>query len=379
MLMFIGSTTANAQQVVYKPLLEKLTILQKRIVPDKRVAILEFEIKDTLKPVVVISGRTNVPEGKQQIVELLNKHKIAFVDSIRLLPEPILGDKLWALAALSVSNLRAKPDDASELLSQTPMGTPLKVLDRTEKWFLVQTPEYYIGWMDAAGLQTLTTTDLDNWKKSNRWLYNRMTGYARKNPDKTSEIVTDLVLDNLFEVISETRTFLNIKLPDGRIGFVEKKACIPFGQWCDQQPDIKALLNIARQMMGSPYLWGGASSKAADCSGFAKLAYYSQGIILARDASQQARYGEAIDFNNMANLQPGDLLFFGKSAERITHVGMYIANGDFIHASGRVHISSIDPHDPKYNPERHLVSARRIISAVNTPGIELAKNHPWYK
>jgi cell wall-associated NlpC family hydrolase len=131
-------------------------------------------------------------------------------------------------------------------------------------------------------------------------------------------------------------------------------------------------------MMGSPYLWGGASGKAVDCSGFVKLVYYAQGIILARDASQQARYGEPIDFNNMNNLQPGDLLFFGSSAQRISHVGIYLGEGNFIHSSGRVHISSIDPGDPKYVVDRKTQVACRILNSLNTEGIVRVKDHPWY-
>ena len=61
-----------------------------------------------------------------------------------------------------------------------------------------------------------------------------------------------------------------------------------------------------------------------------KMAWYTQGVILARDASQQARYGKHIDFNSISNLEKGDLLFFGRSAQHIIHVGMYLGNGLYI-------------------------------------------------
>jgi cell wall-associated NlpC family hydrolase len=109
-----------------------------------------------------------------------------------------------------------------------------------------------------------------------------------------------------------------------------------------------------------------------------KLVYYTQGIILARDASQQARSGDSIDFSNPNNLKPGDLLFFGVSAQRITHVGIYIDKGDFIHSSGRIQIGSINPHDLKYNPFRVNVAACRILNSLNTKGITKVKEHPWY-
>jgi hypothetical protein len=282
------------------------------------------------------------------------------------------------LATLSVSNIRALPDDASELVSQSLMGTPLKVLEANHKWYRVQTPEHYIGWMDTAGLQRITQSELDRWKGSNRYLFNNMSGYATDAPGKKGNIVADLVLDDLFEVEDELKGFLKIKIPDGRTAYVRKKDCISWKEWSNRQADVKSILSVTRKMIGTPYIWGGTSVKAADCSGFVKLAYYSQGIILARDASQQARYGESVDFSDMNNLQPGDLLFFGSSTQHISHVGIYLGNGNFIHSSGMVHVSSIVPGDPKYNIYRKNVAARRILNSLNSEGIIRVKDHPWY-
>lgn len=352
--------------------------MQTQLVPDKRLAILEIEIKDTLKSTVVVIGETDLPDAKQQIIRFLNDKKISFIDSIRLLPDSSLGEKTWALATLSVSNLRSKPDDASELVSQTMMGTPMKVLDYKNKWYRVQTPELYIGWMDAAGLQTFSAKEMEDWKNLKRWLFNRITGIVYDSPGKKGMVVSDVVLGDLFEVESEKKRFLKIRIPDGRTGYVRKAECISFEDWSNSEPDVQSIFSVARQMMGFSYLWGGTSSKGVDCSGFVKLAFYARGIILARDASQQARHGEPVDFTNRNNLQPGDLIFFGRSAQRITHVGIYIGNGDFIHSSGRVHISSIDPSDPKYAPDRNNVAARRILNSLNTEGIVRVKDHEWY-
>ncbi|MFA6404168.1 MAG: NlpC/P60 family protein [Salinivirgaceae bacterium] len=367
-----------AQIASYKTLSEELQVLQKQWVPDKRVAILTVELKDTLHVPIVLSGETNLPEAKKQIIQFLTDKKVTFIDSLRLLPDAVLGEKTWGLTTLSVSNLRCQPSDASELASQVVMGTPLKILESINKWYRVQTPEHYIGWMDTSGLKPYTAKELDSWKKSDRFVFNGITDIVYDRPRKKGEVVTDLVLGDLFEVVSKKKGFLQLKTPDGRTGYVRKRDCISFNDWTQSQPNIPSILSVARQMMGSPYLWGGTSTKATDCSGFVKMVYYSQGIILARDASQQARYGESIDFNNRTNLQPGDLLFFGTSVKRISHVGIYLGKGNFIHSSGRVHISSIDPNDPKYNAYRNHVAACRILNSLNTEGIVRVKDHPWY-
>ena len=362
----------------YETLSQELQSLQKKLVPDKRVAILEIELKDTPQHNIIVSGVTDLPEAKAQIIQFLTDNKVSFIDSLRVLPDSSMGDKIWALAILSVSNIRALPDDVSELVSQALMGTPLRVLDHNNKWYRIQTPEKYIGWMDGSGLQLFTANEMEYWRKADRYLYNHLSGYAYDAPTLRGNIITDLVLGDLFEVESAVNRFLKIKIPDGRRGYVRKSDCISFHDWSCSEPNVKSLLPVAMQMMGTPYLWGGASGKAVDCSGFVKLVYYAQGIILARDASQQARYGESIDFNNINNLQPGDLLFFGSSAQRISHVGIYLGEGNFIHSSGRVHISSIDPSDPKYVVDRKNQAACRIMNSLNTEGIVRVKNHPWY-
>jgi SH3-like domain-containing protein len=371
-------TNTIAQTVSYKTISQELESLQKKWVPDKRVAILNFELKDTLQPTIILWGETDLPDAKAQIIQLLLHKKISFIDSLRLLPDEALGDKIWALATLSVSNLRSHPKDASELVSQVLMGTPIKILDSVKKWYRIQTPEGYIGWMDTSGLKPISAVELEHWTKSKRFLFNDISGFAYNSPHKKGEVVSDLVLGNLFEVTSKRKGYLEIKTPDGRIAYVRKKNCISFDEWTTSQPNIKSIMSVAHQMMGSPYLWGGTSTKATDCSGFVKLVYYSQGIILARDASQQARYGESIDFNNSNNLKPGDLLFFGVSAQRITHVGIYIDKGNFIHSSGRIQIGSLDPNNPKYNAYRVNVAACRILNSLNTEGITKVKEHPWY-
>ena len=145
-----------------------------------------------------------------------------------------------------------------------------------------------------------------------------------------------------------------------------------YDAWLDNlNPTESNVEKIAKTMQGFPYLWGGTSAKGMDCSGFTKMVYLMNGFIIPRDASQQIHAGKKVDVNlNFSDLQKGDLLFFGKKAtlnkqQRVTHVGIWLGNNkqEFIHASGNVHISSMDANHPlydEYNKNRYLGSRRYL-------------------
>jgi SH3-like domain-containing protein len=369
----------KAQTNSYQKMMAEIQLIQKELVPDKRVGIFDIQM-DSLQTPLAISGKTNLPEAILRIAELFDAKGLAFTNSIQLLPAKELGEKTWALVTLSVAGMRAKPDHAAELLTQAIMGTPLKVYEQEDGWYRVQSPDGYLGWMEGNGLENLHEKELNHWKSSKRLVFTNLQGNAFEIPDLQSLPMTDLLLGNIFEMIEENNGFYKIKLPDGRMGFVSSSDCMIWESWINQKPNAKKAILVARFLLGVPYLWGGTSTKGMDCSGMTKTAWFSQGVILARDASQQVRYGDHPDFKNIAALQSGDLLFFGRNAQRVTHVGLYMGKGEYIHASGRVRINSIDPDDERYNltESRSLVGSSRILSALNTEGITLVKDHSWY-
>ena len=119
------------------------------------------------------------------------------------------------------------------------------------------------------------------------------------------------------------------------------------------------IIAYAKQFLGRPYVWGGNGPNSFDCSGFTKYVYSHFGYNLNRTASAQLKNGVSV---SRSELQAGDLVFFynGKVSTPVSHVGIYIGNGDFIHASSNsytVEISSLyaKNYDAKY------VYARRII------------------
>ena len=119
------------------------------------------------------------------------------------------------------------------------------------------------------------------------------------------------------------------------------------------------IVATAKEYLGTPYVWGGTSPKGFDCSGFVYYVYQQYGYQLQRRASlQYANNGVSV---SKSQLQPGDLVFFSDSVDPIGHVGIYIGNGNFIHASsgkGCVCITALEGSSYYVN---HYAGAKRII------------------
>lgn len=229
-----------------------------------------------------------------------------------------------------------------------------------------------------------------NWKNGkNRKKYciKNQHGFAYAKADEKSAIEFDLILAGLIGISGEENDFFKVELPDGREGFVKKEECVSLDIWHKKSLTAEDVLNTAHKFKGVPYLWGGTSARMVDCSGFVKSAYYYHGMILQRDASQQTFYGELIDTESgYGNLQAGDLVFFGRKAtqeqkESVTHVGLCLDNEEFIHASGKVRINSLNRKSENYTEyyETAFVRARRIIGNADGKGIEWIVDNDFYK
>ena len=125
-----------------------------------------------------------------------------------------------------------------------------------------------------------------------------------------------------------------------------------------------AIVATAREAMGRPYEWGGTGENGGgfDCSGLIQHSYGEHGIQLPRISRDQAKEGRAIA-RNRSSLRPGDLLTFSNSGGPVTHVGLYIGEGRFIHSASRgVQVSLLSGDDPygRWWYQR-WVGVRRIV------------------
>lgn len=124
--------------------------------------------------------------------------------------------------------------------------------------------------------------------------------------------------------------------------------------------DRQQLLEDAKYFKGGKYVWGGTTPEGFDCSGYVQYLYKKHDINLPRTAWAQSKKGEVVE---RENLQKGDLLFFLTDKKRgipITHVGIYLGNGKFIHAASKEKGIIISPLTHG-SYAKTFVSARRII------------------
>lgn len=382
-LFVIACSCTNEKQL----LMEANNISQNikvQFAPDGREAIYRTTFYFSNNKLIV-KGETSVPEAKLALFADLDELKNSLVDSLEVLPEKRLRDKNWGVVNLSVVNLRAHFKHSAELVTQAIMGTPVKVLKEKNGWYQIQTPDRYIAWVDRAAIALKTEEEIEAWRNSDRII--SIPDFKLAKDIKQKEIVTDLVAGSILEIEKENQDTYNLILPDGRKIQIDKSNCELFAEWREKEiKDATILTRTGKQFFGRPYLWGGTSSKGVDCSGFVKSVYFMNGIILARDASLQFLHGDTISTDQgYSKLLEGDLVFFGlakttKKPIKVTHVGMYMSNGEYIHSSGRVRINSFDPKAENFNNYRSVtwLGGRRVLTRVGEPGIIRVSEHPWY-
>ena len=307
-----------------------------------------------------------------------------------------LPDGEWAVVNTSSVFMRGEASYTSENVSQSRMGTPVQVLDRTGYWVKIRTPEPYEGWVNEL---TLASYPAD-YRNCDRFICIREHSFVYAEPSTEAARLSDILMSDIIRAWNapsgtnptcgsggKTGSFdagispdwTAVQLWDGRSGWVPAEDLTDFAEWMSNSGNLAAkaaqtgsagsgiaaaqvaddLVATARRFLGAPYMWGGMSAGLFDCSGLVGFCYFMAGIQLPRDASQQIKFGTPVSFEDM---QAGDLVFFGET--RVAHVALCTGPGRIIHSSQIVRENSLVAGEPDYYG-RSILGIRRILGTTS--------------
>ncbi len=310
------------------------------------------------------------------------------------------------------TQIRILPLINSNVLENISSGATVTIITSTNKWTFVET-DTISGWVLNSVLEENTTSTSDNQttgntdngntnnntsssenndttNQSSDTMYdtavtkyiNGSSVYIRNEPSTDASIVISLIRNTDVTVTGENGDWYKVKYGDFE-GYIFKELLsdeqteqtnrhMPLAETTNLQENIEQTSNsnesslgqeiveYAKQYLGYPYVYGGAGSSSFDCSGFTMYVYKNFGYSLSHSARAQSKMGTYVE---KENLQPGDLVFFldYETMDDIGHCGIYIGDGNFIHASSGtgycVKISTLlsGSYDRRYATARRLI------------------------
>ena len=263
----------------------------------------------------------------------------------------------------TVAHLRVEANQRSELASQLLFGHAVEVIEQREKWIRCLCDDGMDGWIhrgylsdEPAAVESYLTEELS--------VVRAILLRCQSEPGPGAETLVNLTDGSLIFAVETEEEWTRVLLPDGRSGW------LPAGTLVERDslphPNVESIVRLAKAYLGIPYLWGGTSTLALDCSGLTQLVYRLHGIAIPRNSFDQASVGIEVDRGSGWDwLREGDLLFFAEN-ERIDHVAISTGGAGIIHSSmsnGCVALQSLAPGAAGYSSylAAMLRCAKRIV------------------
>ena len=267
--------------------------------------------------------------------------------------EATMKDNNFGLVKVALANVMRLPDWRDERVTQARLGEKLEITAQKGLWYKVRVCDQerddqgYVGWV------TKSSVAVGEFIPDGQCVrVKTVRGHILGKPQRGEKPVMVVYANSYLHPLREEGEWLALKLPgQKREYWIHQSEVLPDLL----EPQGQSLIAEAKRFLGTPYLWGGMSVLGIDCSGFTYTVYERHGLLLPRDADEQYQCGSEVDADE---LRGGDLLFFGRPG-RVTHVGMYISGGLFIHASSSRGVSIMSLRESER--VRCYLGARRII------------------
>lgn len=228
--------------------------------------------------------------------------------------------------------LRGTPDSQAEVVSDTYFSEEITPLEEQGDWMKIRVnADQYEGWINkeaCAAPSNIYLNNLDTIAK-----VNRLSAHLFHVQDTIYGPILTLPFDSKLAVLepkdpSDQSRWIKVALPDGSEAFIQRGDIV-------LNPSVisrEEMVALSQKFLGLPYTWGGRSSFGYDCSGFVQMLYKQMGIAIPRDSKHQMLWDGFKPVTKEAMI-PGDIIIFGLDETRTRHVGMYLGNDKFIHAT----------------------------------------------
>ena len=321
---------------------------------DTRLFAFDVTAETTDDGRVLLYGYVEFPETRQALIGFLEH--LGFMvqdDALSTLPSKELRTKAFGLVKTTHTLSYDSPSKPRSVVTDCLLGEPLYLLREEQGHLLVHSREGYLGYVAASDVHRVGAAAFCRYltEKSVRMIaeYRLDSGLVipagaqlKRLPSKTEEVVCALPTGEVIELPSNTCE--STKQSDAQ---------------------IERAIASGRQLLETPYLWGGKTSEGIDCSGLVQVAFATTGVHLPRDSNQQFLLGQLTATRwYRQGMRRGDTLYFLGENGRIRHTALYLGGDRYLQAEmPAVEISSFNAEHDDYDARRDasFAFAKRLL------------------
>ena len=310
---------------------------------DTRLFAFRVEALPTAAGQVRLEGYVEFPQTRVGLVGFLEA--LGFdvkEDGLVMLPEQRLGKKAFGLVKTTHTLSYSQATEPRSVVTDCLLGEPLYLLREEGDYLLVHSGEGYLGYVAAADVHRVDAKAFDRYPTvaAVRMIANHTLGSGLVVP--AGALLKRLPSDD-GEVLCALPTGAAVKIPRAKC----EPSKLP-------EAEIDRAIVVGKQLLGTPYHWGGKTSEGIDCSGLVQVAFASTGIHLPRDSNQQFLLGQLTATRwHRTGLRRGDTLYFLGEHGRIRHTALYLGGDRFLQAEmPAVDIRSFNPEHEDYDAKR---------------------------